>query len=239
MKIEVYADAESVARKAAELVAAEARAAVANRGSFVMAVSGGHTPWLMLRELAQEEVPWNAVHVVQVDERVAPPGHADRNLTHLRESLLEHASLRPEQIHAMPVESPDLDAAAAQYAESLRRISGSPPVLDLVHLGLGPDGHTASLVPGDPVLEINDADVGLTGLYQQRRRMTLTYPILNRSRYVLWLVTGSEKAGMLPRLRVGDASIPAGRVRADHAVILADRAAVGQVAHDSKTVVPE
>ena len=233
MKIEIYTDAEAVARKAAELIAAEARAAVANRGSFVMAVSGGHTPWLMLRDLAQEEVPWNAVHVVQVDERVAPSGHPDRNLTHLRESLLEHASLRAEQIHAMPVESPDLDAAAAQYAETLRRISGSPPVLDLVHLGLGPDGHTASLVPGDPVLEINNADVGITGLYQQRRRMTLTYPIINRSRYVLWLVTGSEKAGMLPRLRDGDASIPAGRVRADRAVILADRAAVGQRVDDS------
>ena len=237
MKIEVYADPEAVAQKAAELVAAEARSAVANRGSFVMAVSGGHTPWIMLRDLAQEEVPWNAVHVVQVDERVAPAGDPDRNLTHLRESLLEHAPLRPEQIHAMPVESPDLVAAAAQYAETLRRISGSPPVLDLVHLGLGPDGHTASLVPGDPVLEINDADVGVTGVYQQRRRMTLTYPIINRSRYVLWLVTGSEKAGMLPRLRAGDASIPAGRVRADHAVILADRAAVGQVANDSTKVV--
>ena len=236
MKIEVYPDAESVARKAAELVAAKARDAVANRGSFVMAVSGGHTPWLMLRDLAQEDVPWNSVHVVQVDERVAPPGHPDRNLTHLRESLLEHAPLRPEQIHAMPVESPDLDAAAAQYAETLTRISGSPPVLDLVHLGLGPDGHTASLVPGDPVLGINNADVGLTGLYQQRRRMTLTYPIINRSRYVLWLVTGSEKAGMLPRLRAGDSSIPAGRVRAGHAVILADRAAIGQVANNSKTV---
>jgi 6-phosphogluconolactonase len=237
MKIDVYADAESVARKAAALVAAEARAAVADRGSFVMAVSGGHTPWVMLRELAHEEVPWNAVHVVQVDERIAPAGHADRNLTHLRETLLEHASLRPEQIHAMPVESPDLDAAAAQYGESLRRISGSPPVLDLVHLGLGPDGHTASLVPGDPVLEINDADVGVTGVYQHRRRMTLTYPILNRSRYVLWLVTGREKAGMLPRLRTGDVSIPAGRIRADHAVILADRAAAGQVDNDVKRVV--
>ena len=237
MKIEIYTDAESVAQKAAELIAAEARAAVANRGSFVMAVSGGHTPWLMLRNLAQEEVPWNAVHVVQVDERVAPSDHPDRNLTHLRESLLEHASLRPEQIHAMPVESPDLDAAASQYAEALRRISGSPPVLDLVHLGLGPDGHTASLVPGDPVLEINNADVGITGLYQQRRRMTLTYPIINRSRYVLWLVTGSEKAGMLPRLRAGDASIPAGRVRSDHAVVLADRAAVGQTTNHSKKVV--
>jgi 6-phosphogluconolactonase len=235
MKIEIYTDAESVALEAAKLIAREARSAVATRGSFVMAVSGGHTPWLMLRELAQEEVPWNAVHVVQVDERVAPSGHADRNLTHLRESLLEHASLRPEQIHAMPVESPDLNAAAAQYAESLKRISGSPPVLDLVHLGLGPDGHTASLVPGDPVLEIDDADVGVTGVYQQRRRMTLTYPIINRSRNVLWVVTGSEKAGMLARLRAGDASIPAGRVRADHAVILADRAAAGRAANDLKT----
>src|SRR5215475_3802433 len=176
MKIEVYADAESVARKAAELVAAEARVAVANRGLFVMAVSGGKTPWLMLRELAQEEVPWNAVHVVQVDERVAPSGHADRNLTHLRESLLEHAPLRPEQIHAMPVESADLEAACTQYALTLESIAGSPPVLDLVHLGLGPDGHTASLVPDDPVLNVRDADVALTNPYQGRRRMTLTYP---------------------------------------------------------------
>ena len=236
MKIEVYSDAESVALEAAKLIAEEARLAVAARGSFVMAVSGGKTPWLMLRDLAREDVPWSAVRVVQVDERIAPSGHPDRNLTHLRESLLEHASLRPEQIHAMPVESPDLDAAAAQYAETLRQISGSPPVLDLVHLGLGPDGHTASLVPGDSVLEINDADVGLTGLYQGRRRMTLTYPILNRSRRVLWLVTGSEKAGMLTRLQAGDVSIPAGRVRADRAVVLADRAAVGQLTNDSKTM---
>ena len=228
MKIEVHADAESVARKAAALVAAEARSAVFNRGSFVMAVSGGHTPWLMLRDLAHEDVPWNAVHVVQVDERVAPLGHADRNLTHLRESLLEHAPLRPEQIHAMPVESPELQDAAAQYAATLRAISGSPPVLDLVHLGLGPDGHTASLVPGDPVLNVNDVDVAVTGPYQQRRRMTLTYPIINRARYVLWLVTGSEKAGMLPRLLVGDASIPAGRVRAHHAAVLADQASMPQ-----------
>jgi len=237
MKISVHADADSVAREAAKFIAQEARLAVAARGSFVMAVSGGKTPWIMLRDLAREEVPWKAVLVVQVDERVAPAGDPDRNLTHLRESLLEHAPLRPEQIHAMPVESPDLEAAAAQYAETLRRISGSPPVLDLVHLGLGPDGHTASLVPGDPVLQINDADVAVTGVYQQRRRMTLTYPIINRSRRVLWLVTGSEKAGMLPRLRAGDVSIPAGRVCADHAVILADRAAVGQIANDSKKVV--
>src|SRR6266478_2608579 len=155
MIIEVLADADSVARKAAAIVAAEAQAAVAERGRFVAAVSGGHTPWLMLRALAGERAPWESMHIFQVDERVAPTGHPARNLTGLRESLLEHAPLRPEHVHAMPVESPDLGAAAAQYGLTLRRIAGSPPVLDLVHLGLGPDGHTASLVPGDPVLEIS------------------------------------------------------------------------------------
>jgi 6-phosphogluconolactonase len=237
MRLEVYSDADAVAQKAAALVAAEARAAVSARGCFVMAVSGGHTPWLMLHALAGEDVPWDAVHVAQVDERVAPTGDPDRNLTHLRESLLEHAPLRAERIHAMPVESSDLQAACEEYALTLRAIAGSPPVLDLVHLGLGPDGHTASLVPGDAVLEIKDADVALTGLYQGRRRMTLTYPILNRSRRVLWLVTGSEKAGMLPRLRVGDAQIPAGRVRADGALVLADRTAAGRLDNDLKAEV--
>jgi 6-phosphogluconolactonase len=227
MKIEVYSNADAVAQKAAALVAAEARTAVAARGAFLMAVSGGHSPWEMLRALAGEDVPWDAVHVVQVDERIAPAGDPDRNLTHLHESLVEHAPLRPDRIHAMPVESPNLQAACEEYARTLRTIAGSPPVLDLVHLGLGPDGHTASLVPG----------VALTGLYQGRRRMTLTYPILNRSRRVLWLVTGSEKAGMLARLRAGDVQIPAGRIRADHALILADRTAAGQLNNDAKAEV--
>jgi 6-phosphogluconolactonase len=168
---------------------------------------------------------------------VAPEGDPDRNLTHLRESLLEHAPLRPEQIHAMPVEAADLQAACMRYAQTLTEIAGSPPVLDLVHLGLGPDGHTASLVPGDPVLNVKDADVALTGIYQNRRRMTLTYPIINRSRRVLWLAAGGEKAGMLARLQAGDVSIPAGRVSTDRAVILADRAAAGQVVKESKTEV--
>jgi 6-phosphogluconolactonase len=190
-----------------------------------MAVSGGHTPWQMLRALANETVPWEKVHVAQVDERVAPAGDPDRNLTHLRKSLLEHAPLRPEQIHAMPVESADLDDAAKRYALTLQEIAGSPPVLDLAHLGLGPDGHTASLVPGDPVLNITDADVALTGVYQNRRRMTLTYPMLNRSRRILWLVTGSDKIDALVRLRAGDVSIPAGRIQRDQAEVLADRAA--------------
>jgi 6-phosphogluconolactonase len=230
MKLEVFEDAESVARAAAATIAADARAAIAARGRFAVAVSGGHTPWIMLRALAEEDIPWPGVHVFQVDERVAPGGHPDRNLTHLRESLLQHAPLRPEQLHAMPVESPDLAAAARQYALALRKIAGSPPILDLVHLGLGPDGHTASLVPGDAVLDVTDADVALTGVYQGRRRMTLTYPTLNRARRVLWVVTGSEKAEMLRRLRDGDVSIPAGRVRREQALVLADRAAAGQLA---------
>src|SRR5258705_2639442 len=217
MNVEVFADADSVANEAAAIVAAEARAAIDARCSLVMAVSGGHTPWLMLRALTGEDLPWEGVHIVQVDERVAPAEDTDRNLTHLRESLLAKGSLRPEQIHAMPVEAPDLDSAAARYAATLLEIAGSPPVLDLVHLGLGPDGHTASLVPGDPILQVTDADVALTGVYQGRRRMTLTYPILNRSRRVLWLVTGKDKAERVGRLYAGDTSIPAVRVNRERA----------------------
>jgi 6-phosphogluconolactonase len=225
MKIEVFADADAVAKEAAKFIATEARAAVTARGRFIMAVSGGKTPWQMLRNLANEEVPWKNIHVVQVDERIAPAGDPDRNLTHLRESLLSHAPLPPGQIYAMPVEEVDLEAAAANYAKTLQQIAGSPPILDLAHLGLGPDGHTASLVPNDPVLNVTDRDVALTGIYQNRRRMTLTYPMLNRSRKILWVATGAEKAGMIMRLRDGDVTIPAGRIRRDNARLLADRSA--------------
>src|SRR3984893_15620894 len=223
MKIEIFADAEKVAQEAATFIAAEARAAVAERGRFIFAVSGGHTPWVMLSALAKEEVPWEDVHLVQVDERVAPPGDPDRNLTHLRESLLEHARLPQEQIYAMPVELADLEAAAKQYAAELAKIAGSPPVLDLVHLGLAPDGHTASLIPGDPVLQVTDRDVASTGIYQGRRRLTLPYSSLNRARRILWLIAGADKIGMLARLLKGDISIPAGRVNSDHACLMADR----------------
>ena len=230
MNTEVFADADSVARAAAAGIATDARAAIASRGRFSFAVSGGHTPWIMLRALAGEDVPWASVHLFQVDERVAPDGDKDRNLTHLSESFLQYVPLRPDQIHAMPVEATDLQAAARSYAMDLEAIAGSPPVLDLVHLGLGPDGHTASLVPGDPVLNDTGEDVALTRIYQGRRRMTLTYPILNRARRVLWVVTGAEKVEMLRRLRDGDVTIPAGRIRRDQALLLADRAAAGQLA---------
>jgi 6-phosphogluconolactonase len=229
MKLEVFDDAEALAKAAAAMIASGARAAVAARGRFIMAVSGGKTPWIMLRALAGEDVPWKDVHVFQVDERVAPADDPDRNLVHLRASLLEHVPLPPQQIYAMPVESPDLEAAAKQYAHTLEQVAGSPPVLDLAHLGMGPDGHTASLVPADPVLNITDADVGLTGEYQGRRRMTLTYPVLNRSRRILWLITGSDKVSMLPRLMEGDTSIPGGRISREQAVVMADRAAAAKI----------
>ena len=225
MEIEVLADSQSVAGRAASIIAGFAQEAIAARGSFVLAVSGGHMPWIMLRSLATARIPWRAVHVVQVDERVAPAGHADRNLTHLTESLLDHSPLPPDQLHAMPVESPDLVAAAGSYAATLRNIAGEPAIIDLVHLGLGPDGHTASLVPGDRVLDVDNADVALSGPYQGRRRMTLTYPILNRARRIVWVVTGGEKADMLNRLLDGDRGIPAGRVHSDQALLLADCAA--------------
>jgi 6-phosphogluconolactonase len=207
------------------LVAEHARAAVKERGRFTFAVSGGHTPWVMLAALAGEQVPWNDVHVFQVDERVAPADSDERNYKHLRDSLLSHVPLPEPNLHAMPVEATDLPAAAAQYAHTLEGLAGSPPAIDLVHLGLGPDGHTASLVPGDPVLGVTDAWVGLTGLYQGRHRMTLTYPVLDHARCVLWLVAGAEKVDALGRLKRQDPTIPAGRVRQEGAIVVADRAA--------------
>jgi 6-phosphogluconolactonase len=225
VKFEVQRDEEAVARRAAAIIAADLRTAVTSRGRFAMAVSGGCTPWRMLRALAEESLPWEKVHVFQVDERVAPADAPDRNLAHLRASLLDHAPLPPDHVHAMPVEAADLGRAAEQYSQTLRDVAGAPAVLDLVHLGLGPDGHTASLVPGDPALDVADVDVATSGPYQGRLRMTLTFPLINRSRRIVWLVTGGEKAQTLVRLRAGDRSIPASRVRRDGALVVADRAA--------------
>ncbi len=231
MEIEIYPTDEALSRKAAEFVEGCIREATSSRGRFVMALSGGRTPWAMLRILAKAELPWDKVHFVQVDERIAPAGDGDRNITHLREALLNHAPIRADHIHAMPVEASDLSRAAQNYAETLHQLAGEPCVLDLVHLGLGPDGHTASLVPGDSVLDIRDADVAITANpYQDHRRMTLTFPIINRARRILWLVTGREKANALARLRNSDSSIPAGRIAADRALILTDKAAAGQLA---------
>jgi 6-phosphogluconolactonase len=232
VKLEVLPDDDTVARKAAAIIAADLWSAIAAHGKFIIAVSGGRTPWQMLRVLADEALPWDRIHVFQVDERVAPEGDPHRNLTHLRRSLLDHTPLPPDHVHAMAVEATDLGRAAEQYAETLHDVAGRPAVLDLVHLGLGADGHTASLLSGDPALGVTGTDVTTSGPYQGYRRMTLTFPIINRSRRILWLVTGVEKAATLVRLRDGDRSIPASRVSRDQALILADRAAAERLGTD-------
>ena len=214
-ELAVAATADAVAVQAASYVAERARTTVAAHGRFTFAVSGGHTPWAMFAALAHEDMPWTDVELFQVDERVAPEGDASRNLTHLRESIGD----APATVRPMPVNDGDLDAGAARYA------AGLPDRFDLVHLGLGPDGHTASLVPGDPVLSVTQTLVALTQPYQGQQRMTLTYPALARADQLLWLITGADKRDPLARLLAGDESIPAGRVQAGRSLVLADSAA--------------
>jgi 6-phosphogluconolactonase len=219
LEVEVLPDAQAVAERGAEVVAAAAAVAIASHGRFDFAVSGGRTPWAMFESL-YGRMPWEKVTIFQVDERIAPDGDPDRNLTQLERSLPPGGAA---DVRAMPVWAEDLEEAAVMYAAAL------PQRLGLVHLGLGPDGHTASLIPGDPVLDVSDRDVAVTGEYQGRRRMTLTYPVLNRARQILWLVTGDDKVDALARLRAGDPSIPAGRVSTANALVVADAAAAGSM----------
>lgn len=220
LRIDVRPDAEAVAERGAEFVAGQAATAIAGHGRFTFAVSGGRTPWAMFARLVGMQVQWDRVTIFQVDERVAPDRDEDRNLTHLQASLPPSANA---DVRPMPVTADDLGRAADDYARSL------PKAFDLVHLGLGPDGHTASLVPGDPVLEVTDRDVAVTGVYQGRRRMTLTYRLLERAPSVMWLITGEDKVDALRRLQAGDRSIPAGRISSANALVIADEAAVGSV----------
>jgi 6-phosphogluconolactonase len=212
VRLESLADADAAAAYGAEVIAAAARAAVAARGRFALACSGGRGPWQMFERLTALAVPWERVHVLQVDERAVPASSAARNWTRLRAALLARVPIPPGQTHPMPVEEPDLEAAARRYGATLAGVCGTPTVIDLVHLGLGADGHTASLVPGDPVLDVVDRDVAATGAYRGHRRVTLTFPALDRAREVLWLVTGGDKEEALARLCAGDLRIPAGRV---------------------------
>ncbi len=211
-----FLDADAVAAAAADYVAQCSRRSIEGKGFFTFAVSGGRTPWTMFEKLSQMDVAWSDVVIYQVDERIAPLGDVTRNLTNLERILAE---CRPT-IVAMPVNDEDLDEATASYAVQL------PERFDLVHLGLGPDGHTASLIPGDPVLEVLDRLVAITGVYQGEQRMTLTYEALSRADQLLWLVTGADKRSALSQLLRGDLSIPAATVEAASSLVMADVAAM-------------
>jgi 6-phosphogluconolactonase len=217
--VESLPDAAAAARRCAALIAAAVREAVGERGGCAIAVSGGTTPWPMFEALANHDVPWDALEIWQVDERVAPRDDEDRSVTYLLASLPDAA-----RVHEMPVDgdADGLEARAATYA------AGLPARFDLVHLGLGADGHTASLVPGDPVLDVHDRDVALTGTYQGRRRMTLTYPVLDRARSALFLIIGRDKGPAIGKLVARDPGIPAARLRvADQRAIVDGTALAG------------
>jgi 6-phosphogluconolactonase len=211
-----FADADAVATAAADFVAQRSRDSIDEKGNFTFAVSGGRTPWTMFEKLSRMDITWADVVIYQVDERIAPVGDSTRNLTNLERSLGD----RRPTIVAMPVNDDDLESASAAYAQLL------PPRFDLVHLGLGPDGHTASLIPGDPVLAVRDRLVAVTGVYQGEQRMTLTYEAIVRADELLWLVTGDDKQSALAALLRGDRSIPAGNVAASSSLVMADRAAL-------------
>ena len=214
---------DDAAAAAATHVAARARATVSVHGTFCLALSGGRTPWKMLERLVGLDLPWDAIHVFQVDEREAPDGDADRNATRLA-GILGRSGLPSTRLHLMPVTDENFGLACDAYAQAIARY-GRDGRLDLVHLGLGEDGHTASLVPGDGALDVTDRDVTTAGPYQGRRRMTLTYPAIDRAAERMWVVTGASKAAMLARLRSGDGTIPAGRVTRRNSVGFVDEAA--------------
>jgi len=218
------ADLEEAARAGAAFLAERAADCVRSRGRFTAALSGGSTPSRMFVALAELDLPWHDVHLFQVDERIAPLGHQDRNLGPLAEHLLDRVPIPWGNVHLMPVDAESPEAAAAELAKELTRFTQG--VLDVVHLGIGDDGHTASWPPGDPAVDAWTSDVAVTGVFNGRRRMTLTPPAVNRARSVLWLMAGADKAPVVRRVLEHDREIPAGRVTVGAQVLFADAAAL-------------
>ena len=229
MRIQILPTPEAAAERAADWLRAEIGRASAQRGRCLLALSGGHTPWRMLRDLRKLRVHWHDLQVYQVDERAVPASDERRNARQIADLLIAPDALESSQFHAMPVEREDLRAGAAEYARLLVGAGGEPPVLDVVQLGLGADGHTASLVPGDRLLDDRDVDVGISAPYQGVARMTLGLRVLDAARHRLWLVTGDDKSTALRQLWAGDTSVPAGRVARDSAIVYADVAAARQL----------
>jgi 6-phosphogluconolactonase len=226
IKIVVGVDPQATAQAAATDIANQLRIAAKTRGVATLAVSGGSTPAMMFDALATLDVPWEAVHLFQVDERIAAAGDPDRNLGQLQAHLLTKVPIPEEHCHAMPVELRTAGLAARTYASLLT--STTKGILDIVHLGLGDDGHTASLVPGDPVLDVTKSLVATTQRYKGRRRLTLTYKAIHQARSIVWLATGAAKITAVKQLIDQDPAIPAGRVKPGGAnTLYIDRSAQG------------
>jgi len=229
MNVEVLADGEALAGRAVELIVEAAARAIDERGQFAWAVSGGSTPRRMLELLSERrDLDWSRTHLFQVDERVAPDGDTDRNATMLDTALLtdsfrEHN--KPAGIWLMPVTSDDLQAATISYQAEMDEVTGSPVVFDLVQLGMGSDGHTASLIPGDPILAVDDRDVALSEEYQGRIRMSFTWPVLDRAKELLWVIGGESKRDAVQQFLDNDPAIPATLPTQARATVLLDSAA--------------
>jgi 6-phosphogluconolactonase len=216
MKIIAAPTAANAAALAAGWVARRIKSAVRSRDLCTFAVSGGATPALMFDGLAAMDLPWSAVHILQVDERVAPDGHPDRNAVQLTEHLLTRVPIPEQNIHLMPVTAGDLQSAAAAYAQAL----GDGP-LDIVHLGIGDDGHTASWPPGDDVID-DPRPVAVSHEYNGRIRMTLTPPVVNAARARMVLVAGESKAAALASWLEQGADVPIARVRRGGTTVIVD-----------------
>ncbi len=215
-ELQSFADPDLLAKGAASFIARLASETVARTGQFTFAASGGTTPWAMLSELALLDIPWQAIRIFQVDERIVPLDNPMRNVGNINRCL---ANVRAN-INGMPVDAVDLEQATRDYGNAL------PSRIDLVHLGLGVDGHTASLIPGDRALDVTDRLIAITDEYQGSRRMTFTYPAIASADQILWLVAGREKQWSLARLLDGDTSIPAGRVEAPLSLVMAEQTAL-------------
>ncbi|MEO0492177.1 MAG: 6-phosphogluconolactonase [Actinomycetota bacterium] len=221
IRVRLSATAQGAADDAAAWVAARAVEAIERDGRFVWAVSGGSTPALFLDALTiHDRVDWSAVHLFQVDERIAPAGSNDRNDTMIRHRFVDHVPA--VHYHPMPVETDDQGSALVDHLTDLERLTGTPARLDLIQLGLGDDGHTASLVPGDPVLDA-DGDLAITAEYKGTRRWTMTVPLINRAHERLFLVTGAGKDDALGRLAEGDPGVPGSLITADRTFLATDR----------------
>jgi 6-phosphogluconolactonase len=215
-------DAAGAERAAAQFIGRRLTQALEARGRATLAISGGRSPWGMFERLAAHDVDWSFVHVLQVDERIVPLAHDARNWRRFLENSLARR-IPDANRHPMPVEIEDAQIAVGQYTRTLNEWAGAPPVLDVVHLGIGEDGHTASLFAGDPLLQDKRHWVGVSRRYGGFRRLTLTLPVLNRARSVVWFAVGAERRPVMLRLHAGDAAIPASHVQRDRAICFTDQ----------------